>query len=516
MSSSTDKVPRPESAHSSLTALHEQTVPSLALERIVSNGNGESAIPVDRKEEELERLEDDWEDSPKNPRNWPSRRKWIIVAIVALYTFLSPLASSMMAPGLPTIAIKYGITNETVLALTLSVYLLSFAIGPLFLAPLSEMYGRTWVLHIGNILSLAFNMGCAYAPTTGAFIGFRLLSGFAGSAPIACGGGTIGDLFSEKERASAMALYSLGPLVGPALGPVAGGFISETIGPRYVFIVISGCCGVAACIAIPFLEETYAPVLRERDAKRAGDVEKAQHFHHPAAGMSKWAYMWVNLSRPIILLTRSFICFILSLYMAFMFGISYLMFSTFPTVFHEIYHFNTGIGGLVYLGMGIGFLVAALFGARTADQIYHTYLASKNGGVGKPEMRIPALFFGSLFVPIGLFWYGWSAQAHIHWIMPIIGTSIFGFGMCSTIIPIQLYLVDTFMYAASALAAASVFRCLLGFAFPLFGGQMFDALGLGGGNSLLGGIAILLGIPFPVWIYYKGEAVRMRSNLSRK
>ncbi|KAF9034990.1 hypothetical protein BDZ89DRAFT_929586, partial [Hymenopellis radicata] len=117
---------------------------------------------------------------------------------VALYTFLSPLASSMMAPGLPTI----GITNETVLALTLSVYLLSFAIGvgttqPLFLAPVSEITFSfsTCGDHSTNVTgsgheehSLA--MGCAYAPTTGSFIGFALLSGFAGSAPIAFGGGT--------------------------------------------------------------------------------------------------------------------------------------------------------------------------------------------------------------------------------------------------------------------------------------------------------------------------------------
>ncbi len=76
MSPSTEaasKVTRPGSAHSSLTAIHGQAdtaVPSLALERFVSNGHGESAIPVDRKEEEIERHEDDWEDSDKNPRNW--------------------------------------------------------------------------------------------------------------------------------------------------------------------------------------------------------------------------------------------------------------------------------------------------------------------------------------------------------------------------------------------------------------------------------------------------------------
>ena len=71
-------------------------------------------------------------------------------------------------------------------------------------------------------------------------------------------------------------------------------------------------------------------------------------------------------------------------------------------------------------------------------------------------MRVPALVFGSFFVPVGLFWYGWSAQAKLHWIMPIIGSGIFGFGMMTTFLPIQLYLVDSFEFAASAVAASSV------------------------------------------------------------
>lgn len=108
---------------------------------------------------------DDWElDAIHNPRNWSFRKKWTFTAIVRLitlwipasithssykqvsfYTFVTPLGSSMMAPALPLIADHYHITNPTILAMTLSIFLLSFAIGPLFLAPLSEMYGRTWV-----------------------------------------------------------------------------------------------------------------------------------------------------------------------------------------------------------------------------------------------------------------------------------------------------------------------------------------------------------------------------------
>jgi len=83
------------------------------------------------------------------------------------------------------------------------------------------------------------------------------LAGLSSSAPIACGGGSVSDLFSERDRASAMALYSLGPLigmytvqrdnlerfnifiVGPVVGPVAGGFIAQTIGVKWVFIIIA-------------------------------------------------------------------------------------------------------------------------------------------------------------------------------------------------------------------------------------------------------------------------------------
>jgi len=80
-----------------------------------------------------------------------------------------------MAPGLPEIAQHYGITNPTIVALTLSIFLLAFALGPLVIAPLSEMYGRQWVLHFSNLFFMAFCMGCIWAPSTAALSIFRFL-----------------------------------------------------------------------------------------------------------------------------------------------------------------------------------------------------------------------------------------------------------------------------------------------------------------------------------------------------
>ncbi|KAG6830106.1 hypothetical protein H0H92_002155 [Tricholoma furcatifolium] len=441
-------------------------------------------------EKAMDDSDDDWDNDPINARNWSPGRKWTAAAIVSMYAFITPLASSMMAPGLPEIAIKYQITNSTVLAMTLSVFLLSFAFGPLILAPISEMYGRTYLFNICNIFSIGFSLGCAFSPTVGSLIGFRFLAGLSSSAPIACGGGSISDLFSERDRASAMALFSLGPLIGPAIGPIAGGFIAQNVGVKWVFIVIAylnrdmlGVSGLASVSGIPLLRETYAPVLRYRKALASGDPEQiAKRRAILVQGTEgKLAYMWMSLT----------------------------------PFFAETYGFGAGIGGLTYLGLGVGFFIATIIGAKFSDKIYR-YLSEKNGGKGTPEMRMPVLFFGSFFVPIGLFWYGWSAQAKIHWIMPIIGSGFFGFGLMTTTLPILLYLVDAFQYAASATAAAFVLRSLLGFVFPLFGQQMFNRLGLGGGNSLLAGVAIVLGIPFPVWIYYRGEAIRLRDKREDK
>jgi len=80
------------------------------------------------------------------------------------------------------------------------------------------------------------------------------------------------------------------------------------------------------------MRETYAPVVRMRYEKASGDPEKAKNARRhlgPEVQLGQWKFLWINLSRPVILLTHSLICFVLSLYMALIYGIYYLMFATF-------------------------------------------------------------------------------------------------------------------------------------------------------------------------------------------
>ena len=181
----------------------------------------------------------DWEENDQgNPLNWTIKRKWGNMSIVSGITFLTPLASSMVAPGVQLIMKDFHSTNQTVGSFIVSIYVLGYALGPLFIAPMSEVYGRVPMYHSCNLMFVIWTMACALAPNMGSLLAFRLLAGIAGSCPITIGGGTIADTFDQKSRGAAMALFAMGPLMGPVIGPVAGGYLTQASGWRWVFWAI--------------------------------------------------------------------------------------------------------------------------------------------------------------------------------------------------------------------------------------------------------------------------------------
>lgn len=182
-----------------------------------------------------------WEsaDDPANPQNWKGSQKASIIAAVSLMCFITPLASSMFAPGVPLLMEEFRSTNIELSSFVVSVYVLGFAIGPLFISPLSEMYGRFPLYHASNALFIIFTVACAVSSSLNMLIGFRFLAGCVGSVPLTIGGGTIADLMPQEKRGSSMAVFALGPLLGPVIGPIAGGYLAQAKGWRWVFWVLT-------------------------------------------------------------------------------------------------------------------------------------------------------------------------------------------------------------------------------------------------------------------------------------
>lgn len=375
----------------------------------------------------------DSQDDPINPRNFPNGRKWTLLGLVAAITFLSPLASSIFAPGIPFVNADFHNTSQLLGSFAVSVYILGFSFGPLFLSPLSEIYGRRIILNYSNIFFCAFTLGCALAPNLGGLIGMRFLAGVGGSACLTIGTGVIADMFVPAERGKAVAIYSMGVLFGPIVGPIAGGFIAQRAGlvkthqlhvnPTLTFacrwrwdlwvVFIAGCLLTSALFV--FNRETYHPVLLKHKTERLRkelerpELQNIMTYDKDASALSRRNILKHGIIRPLRMLTRSPIVLFCSLYMSFLFGLLFLLFTTLTTVFIETYGWSAELTGLAYLGVGIGNFMGIITVAKTSDATI-IRLAKKNNGVYEPEMRLPFCIFFGVLIPISFFIYGWVSK----------------------------------------------------------------------------------------------------------
>lgn len=313
-----------------------------------------------------------------------------------------------------------------------------------------------------------------------------------------------------------MAIYSLGPLLGPAIGPVAGGFIAEYSTWRWC---LWGTSIVALFIQVAgffLLKETYAPTLLHRKAKKlrkeTGDDEWHTEFERPKRSLT--STLSVSLRRPFILIATQPIVQALAIFMAYVYGLMYLLLASFPDLWTDPDYYGESVatGGLNYFSLAVGFFIGAQFSAQLNDRFYKKLVAGNNG-VGLPEFRTPLLFIGALLLPVGILIYGWTAEKRVHWIAPNIGVVILCMATIMSFQCIQVYLVDTYTrYAASAMAAAVLLRSLAGFGFPLFAPYLFKKLHYGWGNSVLALVALVLGVPAPLLLWKFGAKLRSMST----
>ncbi|KXN88346.1 hypothetical protein AN958_07491, partial [Leucoagaricus sp. SymC.cos] len=444
---------------------------------------------------------------PDNPRNWSNRRRWTVTLVVSLFTFISPVGSSISSPALPQISRDLNIPPGSVLEnMTLSIFVLAYSLGPLIWGPLSELFGRLIILQISNIWFLLFNTLCAVAKTPTQMLVFRFLAGFGGAAPQSLGGGVVGDLWSPEERGMAMGVYSLAPLVGPSTGPLVGGWIAERVPWPWVFWSVSIADALLQVAGFIFIRETYAPELLKRKAEKLRKDTGNEHYRSPYERPDRhWtAVMARGMTKPLVFLLTEPIVQVFALYMAVLYGLLYLTMTTFVKVYTDQYGQSIGIAGVHYLAVALGSTVGGQVGARALNIIYRK-LKARNGGVGTPEMRVSATT-----LPIGLLIYGWTANARLFWLLPDIPRAYqrqmatFSHRTYQSTSQVDNYA----LYAASAIAGVSSFRALAGFGFPLFADKMYAQLGDGWGNSILALICLVIGCPAPFIFYRYGPKLR--------
>ncbi|KAJ5996780.1 hypothetical protein N7522_008440 [Penicillium canescens] len=452
------------------------------------------------------------EEDPCDPMLFSAVTKWLIMVLVGIETLAVALVSSAYSGGIVEILEDFQVSEEIAL-LGISLFVIGFAVGPLFWAPLSEIYGRRYMMIVSAVGLTAFTAGSAGSQNIWTLIILRFFAACLGSAPFAVSGGVIADTFPAISRGLASGLYCAAPFLGPTLGPIVGGFLSENAGWRWVEGLLAAFAGLFAIITILTLPETYAPVLLSKRAARLSSI--TGHVYRSKIEIDKGkthlgAVLKTALSRPWVLLFREPIVLLLSIYLSIIYGILYLFFAAIPIVYQTERGWSEGKSGLAFIGI----LVGILFSVVATFPMYFRYkkkVLSTPGRVA-PEARLPEAFIGAIALVVGLFWFAWTNSPSIHWMASIAAGVPFGFGMVMVFLPVLNYLIDAYtIYAASVLAANAALRSIFGAAFPLFTTPMYKNLGIHWASSIPAFLALAC-VPLPFLFYKYGAAIRGRCH----
>ncbi|KAJ0299133.1 hypothetical protein COL516b_009385 [Colletotrichum fioriniae] len=317
----------------------------------------------------------DGPDDPQNPMNWPDSRKWINLALMSLLTIISILAEFK--------------TNDSLIATFItSIYFLGFAFGPLVVAPLSELYGRVYIYHVSNVLFVSFCVGAALSTSIDMLMAFRFLMGVVGSVPTTIGVGSIVDVMPIEKRGRSISLWAIGPLLGPSIGPVAGGYLIQAAGWRWVYWLLAILGGVCSILALMIMRETYAPVLLERKARRLRK-ETGNEALRTKADRDGKRLIQRAVIRPFKFLFMTPLVSIIAAYVGVAYGILYLLIATFSFVYTDQYHFSECDAGLALLPAGLGMMIGVLTFGNVQDYLVKKAKEGKKPGEKyRPEVKI--------------------------------------------------------------------------------------------------------------------------------
>ena len=414
----------------------------------------------------------DWTgpDDPENPINWPLWQRVYHTTAPALVGLAVTFGTSVYTPGYPEVMEQFHVSS-TVALLGLSLYVVGLAFGPVLAAPISETKGRKVVYLVSLPLSALFTLGAGFSNNFVALAVTRFFAGFFGSPVLAVGAGTNADIWAPIHRAVTASTFLLAAFLGPALGPAVGGFSAQYKGWRWtqwdiLFLLVPV---YLYCLG---MKETHKKIILQNRAKRLSIPPPAKTG---PTGLAKVKFLLkVTLLRPVNMIFTEPIVFFMGLYVAFNFSVLFGFFAAFPIVFEGVYHFNTGFSGITFLGIGFGCCVGFVT-TFIVDRIWYRKEYKKShgegrGGVVAPEHRLYTAMIGSFGLPIGLFWFAWTARADVHWISPILASVVFAWGNLCVFTAAALYLVDVYgpLTGASALAANGLMRYMSGAATPLF------------------------------------------------
>ncbi|KAL4808427.1 major facilitator superfamily domain-containing protein [Aspergillus unguis] len=443
-----------------------------------------------------------------DPKTYPRSKKWFITFVVAVAGSVAPMGSSIFFPALSQV--RDDLNSTTLITnLTISLYMLSMAIFPLWWSSFSERLGRRTIYITSFTIFVVFGVLCAVSSSISMLIVMRLLSGGASASVQAVGAGTIADVWEVRERGRAMGIFYLGPLAGPLIAPIVGGALAQRWGWRstmWFFTVFGAAVLGLVLLGLPETLKNTKPLLpeptitTEDDQGRTLSRVSSRQVIGATARYLKVAKIVIIDPLKIILYLRYLPVLLTVYYAAITFGSLYVLNVSIENTFHQDpYNFSTIIVGLLYIPNSLGYVVSSIFGGKWIDSIM-VREAKKAGRydekgqlIFRPEDRMREnAWVGAMLYPAGLIWYGWTAEKGVFWLAPMIANFFFGVGSMLIFSMVTTMLTEQMPKRASEGVALNnftrnIFSCVGSFVTA----PIIDGIGNGWLFTILGIVAFL-------------------------
>lgn len=253
---------------------------------------------------------------PKNPYDISRKMKWLITVIMSFGTLSVSLSSSAFSAALPQIRSDFGVSSELSI-LSVSLFVLGFAIGPMAWAPMAELYGRQIIYAAMFFLATLFGGVSIASSNIQTLLVLRFLAGTFGSSAIVNSAGVISDIFVTQERGLAVMTYTSAPFLGPTLGPVVSGFLAQAGGWKWVDGLTVIFTGIMFFLGVVFVPETYTPYLLIRRAEKLSKITGKVYVSKLEVGKPKKtpsSVFYNSIARPWAILFFEPIVLAISIY----------------------------------------------------------------------------------------------------------------------------------------------------------------------------------------------------------
>lgn len=451
-------------------------------------------------------------ESTLRTRNWPFRKKMTYTICYSFVTFAAQFNSTTTSSGyfFDRMREKFNIKSE-VAVLTVSLYIVGIAFGPMIFAPLSEVYGRKPAVLIPFFFSCMFTFATAISFNVSSLMTCRFFAGFFAGAPIVSAGGVLADLWDPSFRGVAFAIYACFVANGASFGPVVSSLLTNSNSSVESWRITQWFCGLGQLVLFVlmylFTEETFENKTLQKLVTwyRIKEDKWLLHTKADTVYLDFKGMLLLHVVRPFEMLSIP-VVFTMALFASYVYGLFYLMITNISTAFE----LSRGWTGTITEVPNVSLFLGVVFGCigNILWALKYLEIVRSNKGEAIPEQRFPIMMMLGWMMPVGIFVFGWTCDANIHWIVPCIGVSMIGAGFITIFQGCINYLVDSYpIHAASAIAANTFMRSAFAAIFPLFAKQLFVNVGVHWGSSLIGFVALGM-IPIPFVLFVVGKKLR--------